>query len=84
VTCEGYCSKPNTIYGTLKGYVDKTLSFQSYALLDETLNAAQITAREVIVGVRAGATEAQWTAVENAVNYGASKGVTVKIYVVRD
>jgi filamentous hemagglutinin len=65
------------VYSTLAGYVDAAANFNEYSLSDVELNQSMIQARQVQVAVPAQTTPQQWQQIEQAVQYGQSKGIQV-------
>ncbi len=76
-------ANPSQVYSSLKGNVDTAANFKVAALSGTVLKAAQINARELNVAIPANTTSAQWTEINKAIQYGQSKGVTVKITVIK-
>jgi len=72
-------ANPNQVYSSLKGNIDTAAGFTEYGLKDVTVSANQITGRELQVAVPKVTTSAQWEQINKAIEYGQSKGVTVKI-----
>ena len=56
---------------------------EPYTLNGKTLDPADISRRELIVAVPASTTPAQWEQIGNAIQYGKTQNVTVKITVVK-
>ncbi len=74
---------PSQVFSSLKGNVDTVANFSGTASLSgRVVDSAGITARELRVAIPSGTTQAQWTQINKAIQYGQSKGVTVKITVV--
>jgi hypothetical protein len=71
------------IYSSVKSYIDAAASFEKYRLLGIMLEASQISARRLELAIPQAATAAQWQQLQKAVEYGASKGVTVNITGIR-
>ncbi|MFC0005790.1 pre-peptidase C-terminal domain-containing protein [Micromonospora siamensis] len=70
----------------LKGYVDKAAGFAKsnpVTFDGVTIRPGQVAARELEVVVPRGATAAQQNALNQIVQYGAQKGVTVRVIVMR-
>ncbi|NTY41116.1 hypothetical protein FCJ57_33345 [Burkholderia diffusa] len=74
---------PTQVYSSLKGSIDAAANFSSYRLGPTSLTSNMITSRELEVAVPAGTTPAQWTQINNAVQYGANRGVKVTITVTK-
>ncbi|NVZ53330.1 hypothetical protein HX792_23525 [Pseudomonas sp. B6002] len=72
-------ANPRQIYSSLKGNIDAAANFVETGLKDVTLHANQITVREVQVAIPKATTGTQWEQINKAIEYGRSKGVTVKI-----
>lgn len=73
---------PKQVYSSLVGNIDDAADFTRYTLQGRTLNASQITARELQVAVPKGTTPAQWEQISKAIQYGQGRGVTVRITVI--
>lgn len=76
-------ASPSQVYSSLKGNVDAVANFSGASLSGVEVKATDITARELNVAIPANTTSAQWTEINRAIQYGQSKGVTVKITVVK-
>ncbi|MDR6413177.1 filamentous hemagglutinin, partial [Paraburkholderia terricola] len=74
---------PTQVYSSLKSNIDATINFSGYQLSGVSLTPDMIASRNLQVAVSASTTPAQWQQINNAVQYGASKGVNVKITVTR-
>ncbi|MBQ7673607.1 MAG: hypothetical protein IJT36_03660, partial [Alphaproteobacteria bacterium] len=64
---------PDGIYGTLKGYVDKTLDFTGYSkgmVPPESLDVRMIRTREIQLGIPANTGKAQMEQIQRAIDYG--------------
>lgn len=72
-------ANPSQVYSSLKGNIDAAVGFTEYGLKDVTVSSSQITSRELQVAVPQATTNAQWEQINRAIEYGRSKGVTVKI-----
>ncbi|WP_241094269.1 hemagglutinin repeat-containing protein [Xanthomonas bonasiae] len=72
-------ANPVQVYSSLKGNVDAAAGFTGYTLKGVTVSSGQITDRVLEVAVPKATTSAQWDQINRAVEYGKSKGVTVKI-----
>ena len=70
---------PKQVYNALKGYVDKAAKFDSYSLMQKNLKRSMIANREIELAVPRATTPAQWVELKRAVEYGAMRGVKVKI-----
>ena len=76
--------RPNGLYNTIKGYVDKAATFREYKLQDTLVTAGEITQRELHIGIPRGvATRNQIRQMQQAVSYGQRQGVRVTIYEIR-
>lgn len=62
---------------------ENNLSLAPFIASGTPLKAADITVRELNVAIPANTTSAQWTEINRAIQYGQSKGVSVKITVVK-
>ncbi|MFZ6774933.1 DUF6862 domain-containing protein [Undibacterium sp. SXout7W] len=76
-------ANPSQVYSSLKGNVDAVANFTEAKLSGTELKAAQINARELNVAIPANTTPTQWTEINKAIQYGQSKGVIVKITVIK-
>ncbi|WPO98269.1 hypothetical protein SFA35_16645 [Pseudomonas sp. HR96] len=72
-------ANPSQVYASLKGNIDTAAGFTEYDLKNVTVSSSQITSRELQVAVPNATTSAQWEQINRAIEYGQSKGVTVKI-----
>lgn len=72
-------ANPSQVYSSLKGNIDAVANFEEASLLQQTVSASRINARHLDVAVPAGTTPAQWVEINRAIQYGQSRGVTVKI-----
>lgn len=72
-------ASPSQVYSSLKGNIDAAAGFTEYGLKDVTVSSSQITSRELQVAVPKATTSAQWDQINRVIEYGQSKGVTVKI-----
>ncbi|WP_445621387.1 endonuclease toxin domain-containing protein [Kushneria sp. Sum13] len=72
-------ANPSQVYSSLKKNIDTAAGFTEYGLKDITVSSGQITSRELQVAVPKNTTSAQWDQIDKAIEYGHSKGVTVKI-----
>ena len=73
---------PSQVYSSLKGNVDAAANYNTaYTLSDITVKPANITSRVVEVAVPVGTTSEQWAQIQKAIDYAASKNVTLKITV---
>jgi RHS repeat-associated protein len=79
----GYSANPASIYSALTGYIDAMKSFTTYSLKGTTLNAAQITSREMQLAVPAGTTAAQWAQINRAITYASQNGMKLIVTVVQ-
>ena len=73
---------PDGIYGTLKGYVDKTLDFTGYSkgmVPPESLDVRMIRTREIQLGIPANTGKAQMEQIQRAIDYGRLNNVDIKI-----
>jgi filamentous hemagglutinin len=71
-------NNPEAIYGTLKGYVDDTVKFETYTSKDalkRTLESSMIKAREIQLAIPSGTTSKQWAQISRAVGYAQSQGI---------
>ena len=77
-------SNPRQVYSSLKGNINAVANFNKrYTLNGKTLKPADIFKRELIVAVPESTTPAQWEQINNAIQYGKTQNVTVKITVVK-
>ena len=72
-------ANPSQVYSSLKSNIDAVANFEEASLLQQTVSASRINARHLDVAVPAGTTPAQWVEINRAIQYGQSRGVTVKI-----
>ncbi|WP_236172085.1 endonuclease toxin domain-containing protein, partial [Pseudomonas qingdaonensis] len=72
-------ANPSQVYSSLKGNIDAAANFSESGLKGVTVTASQITARELQVAIPEATTSAQWEQINRAIEYGQSKGITVKI-----
>jgi filamentous hemagglutinin len=73
---------PQQVYSSLKTSVDAAAGFTEYSLSGKNLNASDIQSREVQVAVPPTTNELQWAQIKRAVDYAATKGVTLNVKVV--
>ena len=72
-------AKPEQIYSTMKGYIDKAANFSEYTLSRRTLNADMIKQREIHIAIPANSNAVQRQQIHRAIEYGNSRNVKVKI-----
>ncbi|MDF3931346.1 hypothetical protein [Pseudomonas citronellolis] len=72
-------ANPRQVYSSLKGNIDAVANFSEAGLKGVTVTSSKITARELQVAIPDVTTSAQWEQINRAIEYGQSKGVTVKI-----
>ena len=72
-------SKPEQLYSTMKGYIDKTANFKSYELSGVPLRADMIKQREIHLAIPAQTNKEQRLQLQRVVEYGKSQNITVKI-----
>ncbi|HGG8421919.1 TPA: hemagglutinin repeat-containing protein [Neisseria meningitidis] len=72
-------SKPEQLYSTMKGYIDKTANFKSYELSEVPLRADMIKQREIHLAIPAQTNKEQRLQLQRVVEYGKSQNITVKI-----
>jgi filamentous hemagglutinin len=72
-------ANPKQVYSSIKGNIDSAANFVESGLKGVTVNSGQITARELQIAIPKATTNAQWEQINRAIEYGQSKGVTVKI-----
>jgi filamentous hemagglutinin len=70
-------TKPNQIYSSIKGNIDKAAKFTDYSLSRRTLDASMIANKEIQLAIPANTTKTQWLEVNRAIEYGKAKGVKV-------
>jgi filamentous hemagglutinin len=73
-------ARPEGIFSTLKRGIDKTVEFDGARLSNMNLKSDMISDRHVLVGVPETTGADQWTQLQRAVEYGAARGVQVKIF----
>ncbi|WP_179296127.1 RHS repeat-associated core domain-containing protein [Mesorhizobium sp. WSM4312] len=69
----------STLGQLLKGYVDKVKAFHGATYAGRTINSAQISGRALQVALPSAGSATQQKAINEAMKYGASQGVTVSI-----
>ena len=72
-------SKPEQLYSTMKGYIDKTANFKSYELSGVPLRADMIKQREIHLAIPAQTNKEQRLQLQRVVEYGKNRNITVKI-----
>lgn len=72
-------TNPNQVYGSIKENVDAAAKFKEYALSGREFTSSMIFNREIKFANPVNATKAQWAAINRAIEYGKSQGVTVKV-----
>ncbi|HFC6123740.1 TPA: hemagglutinin, partial [Neisseria meningitidis] len=72
-------SKPEQLYSTMKGYIDKTVNFKSYELSGVPLRADMIKQREIHLAIPAQTNKEQRLQLQRVVEYGKNLNITVKI-----
>lgn len=75
--------KGNTVYNTLKGYVNKLATFEGAAWGGDIVRGSDIKKRILEVGIPRYATTAQVKQINQAVKYAAEKGITLNVRVVK-
>lgn len=76
-------ANPTQVYTSLKGNIDAAASFPGYRLSGVNLTPDMVTSRTLQVAVPSSTTAAQWQQINAAIQYGASKGIDVKITVTK-
>jgi hypothetical protein len=74
--------KNNAVFNKLTGYVDDLAGFNGATWGDDVVRGSDITKRVLEVGIPRGASSSQVQQINNAVKYGAEKGVKVNVRVV--
>ena len=74
-------AKPDQIYGTLKGYVDKISDFKNYQLGEQVLRGDMISKRTLDLAIPGGSNEAALQQITRAVQYSESQGIEVLVKV---
>lgn len=82
-TTSAKLARPEQIYKSLKANIDATTNFESYTLKGRTVSSDDIAARQLHVAVPEVTTAAQWKQIQQAIQYGQSKGVQVTVTPVR-
>lgn len=72
-----YLGNTTKVYSTLAGYVDSAANFTEYELSGVPLDNSIIQTRQLQVAVPANTTTQQWQQINQAIQYGRSKGVQV-------
>ena len=72
-------SKPEQLYSTMKGYIDKTANFERHSLSGMTLRADMIKQREIHLAIPAQTNKEQRLQLQRVVEYGKNRNITVKI-----
>ena len=72
-------SKPEQLYSTMKGYIDKTANFKSYELSGVPLRADMIKQREIHLAIPAQTNKEQRLQLQRVVEYGENLNIKVKI-----
>ena len=78
----GYAKNPAGVYSALTKYLNAMKSFKTATLKGVTVNASQITARELQLAVPAGTSAAVWTEILKAQSDAAAAGMKLIITVV--
>ena len=73
---------PSSIGGTIRGYVDATISFTGDIKNGFGFTAAQIGEREIQLAIRAGTTAEQWAVINQEVAAAAARGVKIVVSVI--
>ncbi|MBB6504658.1 hypothetical protein F4693_001631 [Sphingomonas endophytica] len=76
-------ARPEQIYSTLKGYVDKLTDFEGDRLSGREVKASEITSREISLAVPSATTPAQFEQIVNAARYAKVNGVTLRVMVTK-
>lgn len=74
---------PSQVYYSLKTNIDALANFDRAQLNTKVVDVSQINSRVLDVATPSGATDAQIGQINRAIQYGASRGVTVNITVVK-
>jgi filamentous hemagglutinin len=72
-------SNPHQIYSSIKRNIDEAAEFTKYGLKGRTVDSSLIISRELQVAIPKSTTKDQWIEINKAIEYGQSRGVTVKI-----
>ena len=72
-------SKPEQLYSTMKGYIDKTANFEQHSLSGMTLRADMIKQREIHLAIPAQTNKEQRLQLQRVVEYGKNLNIKVKI-----
>ena len=78
----GYAKNPAGVYSALTKYLNAMKAFKTATLKGVTVNASQITARELQLAVPAGTSAAVWTEILRAQSDAAAAGMKLIITVV--
>jgi RHS repeat-associated protein len=76
-------NNPETIYSTLKGYVDDVADFTEYSLSGIEVDASVIRTREIQLAIPAETTPAQWVQINHAIEYAELRNVQLIVTLVR-
>ena len=82
-TTQARLANPTQVYSSLKTSIDAAANFPGYELSGVSLTPDMISSRSLQVAVPSATTPAQWQQINNAVQYGASKGVKVTVTVTK-
>jgi hypothetical protein len=74
---------PGQVYNSLVNSIDEAAGFRQYTLKGVTLRASDIVARELQLAIPDATTPEQWQQIGKAIEYGKSKGVTVKVTIIK-
>lgn len=77
-------AKPETIFSSLKKDIDAAAGFdQVTTLKGYTLDPANISRRELQLGIPANTSATQWGQIDKAIQYAKQQGVTIKVTVIK-
>jgi hypothetical protein len=79
----GYRNRPTSVYSKLSGAVDNLAEFEGGDHAEHTVEEGSVTSRTLLVAVPRFRIAGQQDALNRLIQYGAQRGVTVKIVVLR-
>lgn len=76
---ESRLANPSQLFDTTRGYINKMIDFKEDSKLGFEWTADNVTSRELMLGVPAETTPAQWAEISRAMLYGQQNNVKVTI-----
>ena len=76
-------AKPEQIYYSLKKNIDTAARFEKHSLLETTIKSDLINKRNLEVAIPQGTTSSQWAQINQAIEYGTSKNIDVKVTITK-